>query len=38
MRHGYVVSFSDVTKSIRNAVAMAEKTSGIKIKKEFLLQ
>jgi cell division protein FtsA len=36
MRHGYVVSFSDVTKSIRNAVAMAEKTSGIKIKKAFV--
>jgi len=36
MRHGYVVSFSDVTKSVKGAVDMAEKTSGIKIKKAFV--
>ncbi len=36
MRHGYIVSFSDVVKSIKGAVAMAEKTSGIKVKKAFV--
>lgn len=36
MRHGYVVSFNDVVNSVKSAVAMAEKTSGIKIKKAFV--
>ncbi|MFH1201142.1 MAG: cell division protein FtsA [bacterium] len=36
MRHGYVVDSSLVTASIKNAVAMAEKTSGLKIKRGFV--
>jgi cell division protein FtsA len=33
MRHGYVVNFLDTVNSIKNAVSMAEKISGIKIKR-----
>ncbi|MFA5840803.1 MAG: cell division protein FtsA [Candidatus Paceibacterota bacterium] len=36
MRHGYVVNSSLVTTSVRNAVALAEKTSGLKIKRGFV--
>lgn len=36
LRHGYIINSSDVTKSLRSALAQAEKTSGIKIKKAFL--
>ncbi|HRH22626.1 MAG TPA: cell division protein FtsA [Candidatus Paceibacterota bacterium] len=36
LRHGYILNSADVTKSIRSAVAQAEKTSGIKIKKSYL--
>ena len=36
MRHGYVVNSSLVTTSIKNAVALAEKTSEIKIKRAFV--
>ena len=36
MRHGYVVNSPLVTASVRNAVALAEKTSGLKIKKGFV--
>lgn len=36
MRHGYVVNSSLVTASIKNAVALAEKTSGLKIKRGFV--
>jgi cell division protein FtsA len=36
MRHGYVVNSPLVTASVRNAVALAEKTSGLKIKKCFV--
>jgi cell division protein FtsA len=36
LRHGYVVNPSLVVVSVRNAVAMAEKTSGIKIKRAFV--
>ena len=36
IRHGYVVNFSDAVDSLKNAVAMAEKTSGIKIKRAFV--
>jgi len=37
IRHGYVVNFNDAVNSVKNAVAMAEKSSGgIKIKKAFV--
>lgn len=36
MRHGYVVDSSLVTTSIKNAVALAEKASGFKIKRAFV--
>jgi len=36
MRRGYVVDTSSLSKSIRSAVSMAEKTSGIKIKRAFV--
>lgn len=36
MRHGYVVSPSLVTESIKNAVTQAEKTSGIKIRRAYI--
>ena len=36
MRYGYVVDSSLVTTSIKNAVAIAEKTSGLKIKRGFV--
>lgn len=36
MRHGYVINSSLVTASIKNAVALAEKTSGLKIKRSFV--
>jgi len=36
MRYGYVVNSSLVTTSVKNAVAMAEKNSGIKIKRGFV--
>jgi cell division protein FtsA len=36
LRHGYILNSADVTKSIRSAVAQAEKSSGIKIKKSYL--
>lgn len=36
MRHGYVVNSSLVTTSVKNAVELAEKTSGFKIKKGFV--
>lgn len=36
MRHGYITHDNLVSESIRKAVALAEHTSGIKIKKAFL--
>lgn len=36
VRHGYIISISDATNSLRKAVKMAEKTSGIKIKKAIV--
>jgi cell division protein FtsA len=36
LRHGYVVNPSLAATSIKNAVAMAEKASGIKIKRAFV--
>jgi len=37
IRHGYVVNFNDAVNSVKNAVSMAEKSSGgIKIKKAFI--
>jgi len=36
VQHGYVVHFADAVNSIKNAVAIAEKTSGIKIKRAFI--
>lgn len=36
LRHGYITSIEDVTKSVSLAVYQAEKASGIKIKKAFV--
>lgn len=36
MQHGYVVNTSLVTTSVKNAIALAEKTSGLKIKRGFV--
>jgi len=36
LRHGYIINTSDVTKSVSLAVAQAQKSSGIKIKKAFI--
>ncbi|MDE1874847.1 MAG: cell division protein FtsA [Patescibacteria group bacterium] len=36
LRHGYIVNTRDVTKSVLDAVAQAEKASGFKIKRAFI--
>ena len=36
LRHGYVINNDDVVDSIKTAVAQAEKTSGIKIRRAFV--
>lgn len=36
LRHGYIINNADVTESIRTAVALAEKSSGVKIHKAFV--
>lgn len=36
IRHGYVVNFADAANSVKKAVSMAEKTSGLKIKRAFI--
>ncbi|MBA3732848.1 cell division protein FtsA [Patescibacteria group bacterium] len=36
LRHGYIINSSDVTESIRTAVRLAEKTSGVKINKAYI--
>ena len=36
IRHGYVINATDAINSVKNAVAIAEKNSGIKIKRAFI--
>src|SRR3989344_3690203 len=36
MRHGYIINHADIIKSLKRAIAQAEKTSGMKIKKAYL--
>ncbi|MDO8492649.1 MAG: cell division protein FtsA [bacterium] len=36
LRHGYIINIADVTECIKEAVAQAEKTSKIKIKRAFI--
>lgn len=36
LRHGYIVSISEATNSLKNALSMAEKNSGIKIKSALI--
>ncbi|MEK7572455.1 MAG: cell division protein FtsA [Patescibacteria group bacterium] len=36
MRHGYVIHISDAVSSLKNALAMAKKTSEVKIKRAFV--
>jgi cell division protein FtsA len=36
LRHGYIVNISDVTESIKRALAEAEKKAGVKVKKAFV--
>lgn len=36
LRHGYIVNENDVVRSIRSAVAQAEKTAGVSVKRAFV--
>jgi cell division protein FtsA len=36
MRHGYIIHIPDAVSSLKNALTMAEKTSGIKIRRAFI--
>lgn len=36
LRHGYIFNISETTNSLKSAVALAEKTSGIKIRRAFI--
>ncbi len=36
LRNGYIINESDVTRSVRNAVAQAEKASGVKVKNAYI--
>lgn len=36
LRHGYIVNGRDTAKSIMNAIAIAERASGVKVKKAYL--
>jgi cell division protein FtsA len=36
LRHGYIINTSDVIKSVSLALAQAEKSSGVKIKRAFI--
>ncbi|MCF7816235.1 MAG: cell division protein FtsA [Candidatus Pacebacteria bacterium] len=36
LRNGYIINESDVTRSVRNAVAQAEKASGVKVKHAYI--
>jgi cell division protein FtsA len=36
LRHGYIINIADTTRCLKQAIANAEKSSGIKIKKAYL--
>lgn len=36
LRHGYIINESDVVRSVRNAIAQAEKASGVKVKRAYI--
>ena len=36
LRNGYIINEADVMRSVRNAVAQAEKTSGLRVKRAYL--
>ena len=36
LRHGYIINQNDTIRSIQSAVAQAEKSSGVRIKKAFI--
>lgn len=36
LRNGYIINESDVTRSVRNAVAQAEKASGVRVKQAYI--
>ncbi len=36
LRNGYIINESDVTRSVRNAIAQAEKASGVKVKSAYI--
>ena len=36
LRNGYIINESDVVRSVRNAVAQAEKASGVKVKNAYI--
>lgn len=36
LRNGYIINESDVARSVRNAVAQAEKSSGVKVKHAYI--
>lgn len=36
LRNGYIINESDVVRSVRNAVAQAEKASGVKVKRAYI--
>ena len=36
IRHGYIVNISEAVSSLKNAISMAEKNSGIKIRRAFV--
>ncbi|MFZ2038629.1 MAG: cell division protein FtsA [Minisyncoccia bacterium] len=36
LRHGYIINYDDVAKSLKKALAQAEKTSGIRIRQSYL--
>ena len=36
IRHGYVINISEAVSSLKNAISMAEKNSGIKIRRAFV--
>lgn len=38
LRHGYIINQDEATKSLKRAIAEAEKTSGVKIKRAYISQ
>ncbi|HEU4677638.1 MAG TPA: cell division protein FtsA, partial [Candidatus Paceibacterota bacterium] len=36
LRNGYIINENDVVRSVRNAVAQAEKASGVKVKRAYI--